>query len=394
MTQRYRWIHWLPLALVVACAPDAPDPGSDPATPDTAAQALADSAALASIDTAAAGPVQATDSIQDPVLRELRALGARVDSLAAAQTETLARLDPEVADSIDVALTEPRLRYVGMRMFWTLVVLVITALAVRSTAFVIEALAERNAERRLFYKRLVPLARLFSWIIATVIVARVVWSVDAQGLVAAGAAGAVAIGFAAQDILKNVFGGLVIVADRPFAAGDKIRVGDTYGEVVSVGLWSTRITTPDDSLVSVPNSQVVNGQVSNANSGALDCQVVTDLYVPGWVDERLAKKIAYEAAAASPFVYLHKPIVVLVRDQVEPSFLTNLKVKAYVLDQRYEFRFMSDVTERARHEFREHGLLGPYHGAIPHYRIDEAAWSQGPDAPVAVDRSETGRGGP
>ena len=137
----------------------------------------------------------------------------------------------------------------------------------------------------------------------------------------------------------------------------------------------------------MPNSQVVSGQVSNANSGALDCQVVTDLYVPGWVDERLAKKIAYEAAAASPFVYLHKPIVVLVRDQVEPSFLTNLKVKAYVLDQRYEFRFMSDVTERARHEFRQHGLLGPYHGAIPHYRIDQTAWNEPSDTPREADRA-------
>ena len=310
----------------------------------------------------------------DAVLAELRRLGARVDSLATAQGATLDQLQEEATSESQLPSGQPPIPPLGnlwTRVLWTLVVIVITALAIRSIAFVLDALAERNAERRLFYKRLVPLARLLFWVVAAVVIARGVWSIDAQGLLAAGAAGAVAIGFAAQDILKNVFGGLVIVADRPFAAGDKIRVGDTYGEVVSVGLWSTRITTPDDNLVSVPNSQVVNGQVANANSGALDCQVVTDLYLPGWVDERLAKKIAYESAASSPFVYLHKPIIVLVRDHFQDTFVTNLKVKAYVLDQRYEFRFMSDVTERARHEFRKHGLLGPFHGARPFFRVDQ-----------------------
>ena len=350
--------------------------------PDSsAATALVDSSQAAGDDSSADVDPQAT--LQDSLITLVLGLSTRVDSLAASIP---VEAEP---DSVTSALSlpdAPEFRFVGLRILWTLVVLAATALLVRSLAFVLEALAERNAERRLFYKRLVPLVRLLSWIIAVIVVARIVWSVDAQGLVAAGAAGAVAIGFAAQDILKNVFGGLVIVADRPFAAGDKVRVGDTYGEVVSVGLWSTRITTPDDNLVSVPNSQVVNGQVANANSGALDCQVVTDLYVPGWVDERLAKKIAYEAAASSPFVYLHKPIVVLVRDVFNQTFLTNLKVKAYVLDQRYEFRFMSDVTERARDEFRKHGLLDRHHGALPVYRIDEKAIHEGEREGVAGDR--------
>ncbi|MDH3224469.1 MAG: mechanosensitive ion channel family protein, partial [Gemmatimonadota bacterium] len=304
-------------------AVDSEETPAGPSAADAALPPTADRPDSGRADLLVPGTTDQIDAqaTRDSLITLVLGLSARIDSLVAADNSE-ARQD---SASTEVTFPEaPKFRFVGMRVFWTLFVLAATALAVRSFAFVLEALAERNAERRLFYKRLVPLVRLLSWIIATIVVARVVWSVDAQGLVAAGAAGAVAIGFAAQDILKNVFGGLVIVADRPFAAGDKVRVGQTYGEVVSVGLWSTRITTPDDNLVSVPNSQVVNGQVANANSGALDCQVVTDLYVPGWVDERLAKKIAYEAAASSPFVYLHKPILVLVRDVYEQTFLTNL----------------------------------------------------------------------
>jgi len=271
----------------------------------------------------------------------------------------------------------------GLRAFWALIVLVMAFFSVRAIAYALNALSERSAERRLFFKRLVPIARIVLWTFAVYFVIRVVFAVDARGLLAATAAVGVAIGFAAQDILKNIFGGLVIVFDQPFQVGDKIQVGESYGEVVSIGLRSTRVVTPDDSLVSVPNAQIVDTQVSSANSGALDCQVVTDLWLPGFVDEAKAKRIAYQAAASSKYVYLKKPIVVLVRDEFKETFLTHLKVKAYVLDARYEFVFMSDVTERARAEFRRHGLLTPMHGARAWVNIAEVEDVDGDSSTVA-----------
>jgi small-conductance mechanosensitive channel len=140
--------------------------------------------------------------------------------------------------------------------------------------------------------------------------------------------------------------------------------------------------TPDDSLVSVPNAQVVDGQVANANAGELNCQVVTDLYLPGWVDEARAKRIAFEAAASSKYVYLNKPIVVLVKDEFKETFLTHLKVKAYVLDPRFEFAFQSDVTERARAGFRDAGLLRKEHGLRAYLDMSqvEAVTAGGPGA--------------
>lgn len=193
---------------------------------------------------------------------------------------------------------------------------------------------------------------------------------------------AIVIGLAARDILRSIFGGLVILFERPFRVGDRIGVGGSYGEVVSIGLRSTRIVTPDDNLVTVPNAQIVDGQVSNANTGALDCQVITDLYLPGWVDEALARRVAHQVAASSKYVHLQKPIVVLVRDEFRETFLTHLEVKAYVIDARHEFRFMSDVTERARAEFRRLGLIGPQHGTRA--TVDLSPWGRAgvADAPA------------
>lgn len=246
----------------------------------------------------------------------------------------------------------------GLRVFFALLVVVAVAQLIKGSVFVLQRLSERSAQRRLWYKRLIPIVRLLLWTFALVFVIRGIFDVNAQGLLAAAAAVGVAVGFAAQDILKNIFGGLVIVADRPFQVGDQINVGGTYGEVMSIGVRSTRIRTPDDNSVSVPNAQVVDSQVSNANSGELNCQVVTDLYLPGWVNESEVKKIAYQAAASSRYVFLEKPVVVIVKDEYSYAHVLHLRVKAYVLDARYEFLFASDITERARAAFRAAGLLG------------------------------------
>jgi hypothetical protein len=87
--------------------------------------------------------------------------------------------------------------------------------------------------------------------------------------------------------------------------------------------------------------------------------VGTDLYLPGWVDEGHAKDIAYQAAVSSPYVYLEKPVVVLVKDEYDEGHLVHLKVKAYVIDTRYEALLASDVTERARRAYRTEGFLPP-----------------------------------
>ncbi len=315
----------------------------------------------------------------------------------------------EASDSVSQGTTgeirdavSDRARNWGLRIFFSLIFLAFAWLVIRLVGWVLNRLAERSAHRRLFYKRLAPISRILLWALAAAFTALVILDVDAGGLVAAGAAGGVALGFASQDILKNVFGGLIVLFDQPFQVGDKISVAGSYGEVVSIGLRSTRIVTPDDNLVTVPNAQVVEGQVPNANAGELNCQVVTDLWLPGWVDEARAKDIAFQAATSSKFVFHNKPVVVLVKDEFDRVPLTHLKVKAYVLDPRYEFLFASDVTERARASFRDAGLLPRERDFQPdtldfYDPLSEARWGARVSFPGRRDNSsdapgETGNG--
>ncbi|MEM6782298.1 MAG: mechanosensitive ion channel domain-containing protein [Bacteroidota bacterium] len=347
----------------------------DARTPDaTPPNAASQDAAEQQADSLLLPPSALADSMQASADLNARiaALEGQIEALTEVLAASLAATQPTETDSTpadslgraeraretveDVRNTAGRL---GWKIFFALIVGISSFYLIRLTTYVLDTLAARTAERRLFYKRLIPILRIGIWLFTAYIIIKSIFGLGTNELVAAGAALGVAIGFAAQDALKNVFGGLIIVFDQPFQVGDKIAVGGTYGEVIEIGLRSTRIVTPDDNLVSVPNAQVADGQVSNANAGALDCQVVTDLYLPGWVDVHQAKQIAYEAASTSKYVYLDKPIVVICKDEFKETFLLHLKVKAYVLDTRYEFLLMSDVTEAAKAAFRKAGLLEP-----------------------------------
>jgi MscS family membrane protein len=76
--------------------------------------------------------------------------------------------------------------------------------------------------------------------------------------------GGLAIGLAAQDMIKNFFGSLMIFSDRPFELGDRIMVNGFDGPVEKVGFRSTQVRTLDGHLVTIPNGELANASIRNA----------------------------------------------------------------------------------------------------------------------------------
>ncbi|GIZ15171.1 mechanosensitive ion channel family protein [Capnocytophaga catalasegens] len=73
----------------------------------------------------------------------------------------------------------------------------------------------------------------------------------------------VGLGFGLQNITNNFISGIIILFERPIKVGDRIQVGDIMGDVVAISMRSTRIITNDNISVIVPNSQFINGNVTN-----------------------------------------------------------------------------------------------------------------------------------
>lgn len=232
------------------------------------------------------------------------------------------------------------------KIIWSIIFILIGYFLVKIISNLLQNIAGRRHKSAFAIKRIIPIVRILAWAVIVYIIVMGVFKPPAATVFAFLASVGVAIGFSAQDLLKNVFGGLVVMFDRPFQVGDKIEAGKYYGEVTSIGIRSTRIVTPDDSMVTIPNSEFMMQYVSNSNSGENNCQVVAELYLPIDIDTELVRKIATEAAQVSKYIYLGKPIVVLFFNEINnKGTYLKMRLKAYVSNLDKEFYFKSEMTE-------------------------------------------------
>jgi small-conductance mechanosensitive channel len=293
------------------------------------------------------------DSGQADAESKVKTVKKDTDQLVKAQPKEKKPLQDE---SIDKSELKKLLSW--GKIVWAIIVLLIAHFVIKLIVMILERFAERSVKHRMTLKSIAPVFRIIAWVIVSFIVIQGIFKPSIETVFAVTASIGIAVGFAAQDILKNIFGGIMILFDRPFTVGDKIQVGEHYGEVKEIGLRSTRIVTKDDSLVSIPNAEVVNSAVSNSNDGEPNCQVVAEIYLPIDVDTNRARQLAIEAAQVSQYIYLNKPIAVIFINEVkERRSMIKMRLKAYVSDIRYEFAFQSDMTEIVLKEFIAAGLI-------------------------------------
>ncbi len=265
----------------------------------------------------------------------------------------------EENDSTDEFMQAPDLLKVisPAKIFWSVVVLVIGYFLIKFLSALLNLISERKPNWQNFIRRLLPIVKMFGWTLIVYIIISGIFQRPMQTVIAFFASVGVAIGFASQDLLKNIFGGLMILFDKPFQIGDKIESGKYYGEVLEIGLRSTRIVTPEDSIVSIPNSEMMNQSIANANSSENNCQVVATFYLPIAADTRRIRQIATEAAQVSKYIFLSKPIHVLYESEMaHDKPILKMKLKAYVMDVRYEFLFKSEMTEIVLRELQREGI--------------------------------------
>jgi small-conductance mechanosensitive channel len=247
------------------------------------------------------------------------------------------------------------------RLLLVIAILTAAGLLIRYSGRGLNLLAARSHRARFVVKWLEPVLRIALWFVAIFLVFDILAPTQETFLAAVGSV-AIAVGLGAQDLIKNLVGGLVVLGDRPFQLGDRVRIGAAYGEIDHVGLRSTKLTTPDDTRVTIPNADVLTQQVFNSNSGIPDALVVTDLYLPADTDADEAMRIGAEAAYTSPYAYLNKPVTVLVAHGFDRRPYLRVRVKAYVFDHRFEPQMQSNITARAQEEFRRLGMLAPWPG--------------------------------
>lgn len=151
----------------------------------------------------------------------------------------------------------------------SLIIVAITYIVIVVLDIIIDNWGKKIAEKTKssFDDELIPLFHKFSRIFISIIGLLFVlsmWGVQIGPLLTSLGIAGVAVAFALQTTLGNIFGGVAIILDKSIKVGDKIRIdNDTMGTVTDVGLRSTKIKTWDNELVTVPNGKLADSRILN-----------------------------------------------------------------------------------------------------------------------------------
>ncbi|MHB9040544.1 MAG: mechanosensitive ion channel family protein [Melioribacteraceae bacterium] len=141
----------------------------------------------------------------------------------------------------------------------------------------------------------------------------------------AGALG-VGIGFGLQNVTNNLVSGIIILFERPIKVGDRIQVGEVFGDVMSISMRSTIVVTNDNISVIVPNSEFISSTVINWSYNDRNVRFNIPVGVAYKEDPEKVKQILLEVAANSEGVLKDPQPDVLFEKFGDSSLNFNLQV--------------------------------------------------------------------
>jgi len=185
------------------------------------------------------------------------------------------------------------------------------------------------------------------------------FGVDVNSLVVSLGVGSLAVGLAAQDTLANMFAGFTLMLDRPFLIGDRIQLSSgEVGDVETIGIRATRIRTPDETILVVPNGVLTKEKVVNLTRPTRVLASRADVGVAYGSDLDKAKQVLAVAARQSALVDAGREPVVLVTRLAD--FAISLRVAFWVRDYTEQALALSEVYEAIYRGLTEAGIEIPY----------------------------------
>jgi small-conductance mechanosensitive channel len=236
--------------------------------------------------------------------------------------------------------------------------------AVMSIGKAIFTMLSRRESSRFITKQTLPLFSNITNILVILVVAyvifAVVWNVDMTALFASMGVIGVAISFAARDTIANFFSGVFIMADQPYKIGDFVDLEDeSRGEVVDIGIRSTRILTMDDVEIVIPNSIMGNTPVINESGGtSRTTRIAVDVHVAYGSDVHVIKSILIAIARNNRYV-VDDPVPTARFIEFGDSGI-HLQLLCWIEEAKFRGQVIDDINMYIYEEFNRRGIEIPY----------------------------------
>ncbi len=202
------------------------------------------------------------------------------------------------------------------------------------------------------------LMRIVIFAIATMMVLSH-FKVDITGLIATAGVASLAVAFAAQDSLSNLFAGLMIMADKPFRKGDRVELADgRLGDVQEIGLRSTKILTFDHTLIVVPNAEIAKSCLINYSYPNLKFKIRQTIGVAYGSDVDKVKKVLLDICASHPKT-MDDPAPQIFFTEFADSSL-NFLLGYWIEDFRDKLAVNDDINTAINKRFAEENIEIPF----------------------------------
>jgi MscS family membrane protein len=200
-------------------------------------------------------------------------------------------------------------------------IVIVTTIVIRVirtiTSHTMETLADKSKQSD-FKQTLSPLVNRIITIIAIAFSAMIVlehFNYSVTSLVTILGAGSLALGLAAQDTISNMISGFIIMIDRPFRVGDRVKIPTgEIGDIYEIGLRSTKILDFDNNTVIVPNNELIKTRIVNYAYPVNEIRVFVEVGVAYGSNIEQVKQILISTAKKHPLV---------LKDPVPDAFLMN-----------------------------------------------------------------------
>ncbi len=222
---------------------------------------------------------------------------------------------------------------------------------------------------------LTPLANRIATFIAFTMAAIVVldhFGQNISSIITLLGAGSLALGLAAQDTISNMISGFIIMLDRPFRIGDRIKIpsGET-GDIYEIGLRSTKILDFDNNLIIVPNNDLIKTKVVNYGYPAGEIRVIVEVGVAYGSDVDQVKHLLVNLARKHPKV---------LKTPVPEAFLMSLgdsalqfRLVCRVASFQDQFITSENLRVQVYNEFKNHRIEIPFPQQVVHVTSNTSA---------------------
>ena len=227
-------------------------------------------------------------------------------------------------------------------IFKAVIALIIGVLAIRIVNKLIRVTLEKSKLEKAAHSLIASLAKVAMYILLGLIVASTL-GIDVTSIVALASVLTLALSLALQNMVSNIIGGFTILYTHPFHSGDYVEIAGQGGTVQEINMTYTMLATPDNKLISIPNSAVVAAQIVNysatgtrrvdvnvsASYTVPTQQVIDALVLAGTVDNALTDPapMAVVSAYGESAIQYSLRVWVKTADYWDVYFAVNQRVK-------------------------------------------------------------------